>query len=487
MLIIYLLIFHIISSFNYNKILDPLEPLEVIPCSIYNDCFNCTVNPHCRWAQNSTCIKYTNIQYSFPVMDKNNISLIGSHLTFLQRSCYEKLPNGYYLPRENREKILSYCGNLEYIFDNKNMVEDQKEISMPKVDGQYGIKNLFCVYKVICTEELFANIEVEDSEDFYFVQQTGGGKDELIIFNKLSEEQKVFTFNIKTFIFYSKKPLDNLPFRISGSKNSFDRQVFGWIALSLMIIGTIFIFVSVYCIRKKAKQNKAKCDAEEVRPIKQGETQVKLVTTQNKKNSISNINNEENLQTNLNDGFNPSIHPLNTDKFRLRRPKLQPIIIPKMPDLSNVVIHEAIKGKETFDNNNLAPLSDKHNSLPHDFYSYNINKENDITNVYTRKISPGYNYKVSPATNLPFGNSPGNNSVAAFVQHQETSCNKLNLFEFFCCICNKPIDKYNAYCTAKCGHFYHQTCLENKLEEIAKENSENIIKCTICQTIIYKK
>ena len=250
-------------------------------CSLFSDCFNCSIIPTCRWNSSiEECIPSTqsNSNFSLPQINRskknNNITILNNYFNFIKKACFSPTTP---MINSNNNKIYNsisnkYCGN-HYIITTENDIEKNFKIELNKINGAYAAQNLLCEYIFFSGPNEFdikININEKDSNNFYLLF----GKDILnisqIINSSITLEINMNPNNINTFLFYSLKSFDSPPFTITYKTNFWKKtvQATGYIMLALIIIIiAIIIYVIIYMrknssIFKKIAKKKNKKEKE---------------------------------------------------------------------------------------------------------------------------------------------------------------------------------------------------------------------------------
>ena len=249
---------NISNETTYIKSYDEAEK----ECSILSDCFNCTINPYCKWLRlNESCIPYYPFdkEYSIPVLNQsfyeNDIDIINTHIDFIRKSCF--LP---YIPfnQNNNTHIynnlsVKYCGQHDIIAQLANYT-DEFLIELNNISDIYGTPNILCEYAILSGPNFFdVNIVINENEstNFYLLYSESS----LYFFDHINETQ---TFTIRntarksnTFIYYGLQSFNSSPFRITFKvkKPESNSQAVGYILIALIIITFIIIVTSIIYIR----------------------------------------------------------------------------------------------------------------------------------------------------------------------------------------------------------------------------------------------
>ena len=118
-----------VNSTRFLSESNPLnKPKTYKPCNLITDCFNCTLNPSCRWfSENISCqtFKVSNSNHSLPILSQyNGIVEINNHINFIRKSCFRPInpfiKNDNYFNYDNSS--LKYCGD-HYIIGNEDYIK----------------------------------------------------------------------------------------------------------------------------------------------------------------------------------------------------------------------------------------------------------------------------------------------------------------------------------------------------------------------------
>ena len=267
-------LFRILNEANDPKIsnakseADTSDIEEVIyyeNCSEFNDCFNCTVIPTCRWIwSNQTCISYRPFvkNYSIPVLNDsyvdNNITILNSYVNFIRKVCF--LP---YIPfMENNNSLIynnismEYCGQ-HHITTPINEFSSKFRIELNNMTGIYGLPNLLCEYIILSGPGSFdANIEINEdhSQDFFLLYS----EDSRYFSSHINESRSFGIYatgrKANTFVYYGLESFNSSPFTITfkQSKESKSSQRTGYIMIGIIIFAFIIVVSSIIYIRNNS-------------------------------------------------------------------------------------------------------------------------------------------------------------------------------------------------------------------------------------------
>ncbi len=148
--------------------------------------------------------------------------------------------------------MANYCGILDYTFQGKEI-----KIQMNKVNNQYGISNLFCLYTI--TNENYSK------KDFYITTKRDDFSFDLYM--EVMSSTKLYEMNDKKMIYtipkkyegiyimyYNKLPSDKLPFEVIISKNLNNNYTIIIVCSILMIIVAILLIILIILYKKKEHQ-----------------------------------------------------------------------------------------------------------------------------------------------------------------------------------------------------------------------------------------
>ena len=234
-----------------------ISEYEEIKCDNFTDCLNCTLHVKCQWNWvNETCENYTNFNQNFtnftipdlPPKSKN-LDLLNKHINFLRKACFKSVipfvKNSYSIYRDNN--TIDYCGN-NFIFNTIT------NIQLPKINGNYGVKNLLCEYMIFSGEhDYHVKIKIDQyiSNHFYLLfSNTSDNFSRIIQDGDIIDIKRVGNL-ANTFIYYGQKMFSSPPFQIMYEKDlkviittkatEYIMVAFIAIVLILIILGTIYI------------------------------------------------------------------------------------------------------------------------------------------------------------------------------------------------------------------------------------------------------
>ena len=240
-------------------------------CSSFTDCFNCTINPSCRWnSSNDECVLYisNNSELSLPLFNlssTNNLTLLNNYFNFIRKVCF--LPTTSMINRNTdknyNSKSIEYCGE-HYIMTSQGELNNNFKIELKDNNGSYGLPNLLCEYIFFSGPDYFdikININQEESNKFFLLYSNNS-----INFTKHINSTEVIEIRINpnkinTFLFYSFESFKSPPFTITYISNLWTKafQATGYILLSLIIIIIgVIIYGIVYMRKHSLLFNKAK-------------------------------------------------------------------------------------------------------------------------------------------------------------------------------------------------------------------------------------
>ena len=253
------------NDINKKNTSDKEEVVYYENCSEFNDCFNCTVIPTCRWIwSNQTCISYRPFvkNYSIPVLNNsyvdNNITILNSYVNFIRKVCF--LP---YIPfMENNNSLIynnisvEYCGQ-HHITTPISEFSSKFRIELNNMTGMYGLPNLLCEYIILSGPGSFdANIEInaEHSQDFFLLYS----EDSRYFSAHINESRSFGIYatgrKANTFVYYGLESFNSSPFTITfkQSKESKSSQRTGYIMIGIIIFAFIIVVSSIIYIRNNS-------------------------------------------------------------------------------------------------------------------------------------------------------------------------------------------------------------------------------------------
>ena len=254
-------------------------------CYNYTDCFNCTINPKCRWNwTNEFCEKYDpyDEKYKINELNKdysmNDIDALNSFVNFIRQACFlHKNPYEENKTIDTYNKISSrYCG-AHYITTPLKDYKDNFRIELNNFQDKYGVPNILCEYIIVSGPNNFKakiNIDSDHANEFYLLYS----EDSLNFNNHIKENQNLEILNTgtraNTFVFYGLKSFDSSPFKISFKEEKIDSSssdTVGYILIALIVIISALIISSIIIIRKKSnlfKKTKKKDNRDESESIR---------------------------------------------------------------------------------------------------------------------------------------------------------------------------------------------------------------------------
>ena len=264
---------HLIISLSIIKYSLGRE-LSSIDCSLFSDCFNCSIIPTCRWnTSTELCISYeqSNPNYSINEIDfskNNNLTKLNQYFNFIRNVCFlPKSPmiNNYLNTKNYNFKSVEYCGE-HYIMKNEQEITKLK-IELNQINGSYSLPNLLCEYIFFSGPnnfELNIKINQKESNNFFLLYSSDS-----LNFTEIINSSTILNLNMKpnnlnTLLFYSLKSFDEAPFKITYKPNFWYEtvKVTGYILLAfIVIILFAIVFIIIYMRRnlslfKKKKKEK---------------------------------------------------------------------------------------------------------------------------------------------------------------------------------------------------------------------------------------
>ena len=264
---------HLIISLSIIKYSLGRE-LSSIDCSLFSDCFNCSIIPTCRWNTSSElCISYeqSNPNYSINEIDftkSNNLTTLNQYFNFIRNVCFlPKSPmiNNYLNTKNYNFKSVEYCGE-HYIMKNEQEITKLK-IELNQINGSYSLPNLLCEYIFFSGPnnfELNIKINQKESNNFFLLYSSDSLNFTEIINSSTILNLDMKPNNLNTLLFYSLKSFDESPFKITYKPNFWYEtvKVTGYILLAfIVIILFAIVFIIIYMRRnlslfKKKKKEK---------------------------------------------------------------------------------------------------------------------------------------------------------------------------------------------------------------------------------------
>lgn len=250
-------------------------------CFELKDCFNCTVNPACRWSWDTEeCITHesNDLNHSLPIINNlinNDISIVNNYINFLRKACYMTVIP-YYDNKKNSflyNKISEeYCGPHYITVTEQNLdINNNFRIAINNLTGVFGMPNLLCEYIFLSGPQIFdLNIEinVQEIKNFYLLFSEDSLNFTQNINGSTSLSINIDNRKLNTFIFYGFKSFNSSPFIITyKEKNILEKatQYTGYIMIALFAIIIPLVIFSIIYLRKKSKIFKT--DSEERMPI----------------------------------------------------------------------------------------------------------------------------------------------------------------------------------------------------------------------------
>ena len=191
------------------------------------DCLSCNSLSSCKY-ENSLCLS-----------DDTNDSKINFFRKL--KSCKSD-PSSYSL-------MIKYCGNLDYTFQGKEI-----NIQLNKINNQYGISNLFCIYSI--------KNENYKKRDFYI--KTKRNDFSFDLYMEIMSSTNLYEIDTKKILYtipkkyegiylmyYNNFPSDKLPFEVIISKNKNDFNYIIIIVCSFMIIIIIILLIILLFLYRK--------------------------------------------------------------------------------------------------------------------------------------------------------------------------------------------------------------------------------------------
>ena len=265
-LLIELCIFLKISTKKQNNLLRFLSEANSTnstlyqSCNKYLDCFNCTINPSCKWEkEKDLCIPFytSNNNYSIPILYKDiNILKLNEHINFIRKSCF--MPFNPYIENDNylnqNNTSLTYCGP-HYIIKNGTNIKSDFKIEINNINGTYGTPNLLCEFIILTGPSFYVNIEINKEEigNFYLLYS----KDYLNFIQHINSSISLYidmgVNKLNTFLFFGLKSFDKSPFIIKYKENIVEKatEASGYIMVALGCVIVIILILAIIFLRKK--------------------------------------------------------------------------------------------------------------------------------------------------------------------------------------------------------------------------------------------
>ena len=239
-------------------------------CSLFQDCFNCSIIPSCRWnSTNEECIQYEqyNSNFSMTLINhniSNNITLLNNHFNFLRKVCFMKTTP---MISNNKSKIyndksIEYCGE-HYIMTSEVELKNNFKIELKNVNGYYATPNLLCEYIFFSGPDFFdidIKINQEELNKFYLFYS----EDSLNIKERINSSKSLtIEMNpnkINTLIFCSLQSFSSPPFTVTYKSTFWGETVkaTGYIMLALIIVIMAIIIYAIIYMRRNSSLFKKK-------------------------------------------------------------------------------------------------------------------------------------------------------------------------------------------------------------------------------------
>lgn len=257
---------------NETNISDIEEVIYYENCSDFNDCFNCTIIPTCRWIwSNQTCISFYPFvkNYSIPVLNDsyiyNGVYTLSKFVNFIRKVCF--LPYIPYIENNNSLEYnrisMEYCGP-HHITTSLSKFSSNFRIELNNMTGMYGLPNLVCEFIILSGPGSFdAKIEIneEHSQEFYLLYS-----EDSLYFSSHINESTSFSISstgrrANTFVYYGLDSFNSSPFTITFKHNKVSKssQTTGYVMIGLIIFIFIIVVSSIVYIRNNSilfKENK---------------------------------------------------------------------------------------------------------------------------------------------------------------------------------------------------------------------------------------
>ena len=235
-------------------------------CSLYTDCFNCSIISSCRWnSSNEECIFNDNYNSNYSNLSmiqinnttSNNLTVLNNYFNFIKKVCF--LPTTPMINSNNNRyynfKSFEYCGG-HYIMTTDKDIKNLK-VELKNVNDTYGLPNLFCEYIFFSGPNYFdINIKINQKEinDFYLLYSSDSLNFSQHINTTTTMRIDIIPNKINTLFFYGLKSFDSPPFTITYKPNIFYIivQTTGYIMLTLIIIVLAIIIYLIIYVRKNS-------------------------------------------------------------------------------------------------------------------------------------------------------------------------------------------------------------------------------------------
>ena len=288
---------NIIILYSFIKFISS-QDLFSINCSLFSDCFNCTIIKTCRWdTSNESCIPYEQSNPDFSIntinlFHYNNLTVLNKYFNFIRNACFlRKNPmiNKYNNSKYYNYKSVEYCGE-HYIMTKEPELRNLK-IELNKINGSYSLPNLLCEYIFFSGPNDFGiniNIDQKESKSFYLLYSSDSlyFTNQINISTKMNIEMKPNKLN--TLIFYSLKSFNSPPFTITFKQNFWTEtvKITGYILLSFIIIILAIIIFAIIYMRKNSSLFKKKSKKKK---ISYGKTKGEEIALMKKTSNETNI------------------------------------------------------------------------------------------------------------------------------------------------------------------------------------------------------
>ena len=263
---------HLLYNLIYILTLKIIKSYLDDECNEKYNCFNCSILFDCRW-RNNQCINYTeemnialnnsNITINntinetklYKIFDTDNKTIIFNNLKYLKNSCYEAK-----IPFQIKEKSISdkflekYCGKQNIVITNEMLLNGHK-IQLNNIDNKYGFSNIICQYIFISgTSRNDVDIYINRtlSKDFLFFYSTDYNKGISINYSSTISLNNLSLRSV-TFLYYSNKSFDSLPFIIYLKDYKYpEKNYLDILFLLLLIFFVVGISIAIIYVRYKS-------------------------------------------------------------------------------------------------------------------------------------------------------------------------------------------------------------------------------------------
>ena len=191
----------------------------------------------------------------YKIFDTDNKTIIFNNLKYLKNSCYEAK-----IPFQIKEKSISdkflekYCGKRNIVITNEMLLNGHK-IQLNNIDNKYGFSNIICQQVFISGSsrndvDIYINRTL--SKDFLFFYSTDYNKGISINYSSTISLNNLSLRSV-TFLYYSNKSFDSLPFIIYLKDYKYpEKNILDILFLLLLIFFVIGITIAIIYVRYKS-------------------------------------------------------------------------------------------------------------------------------------------------------------------------------------------------------------------------------------------